>query len=220
MKKKLRKIGLTICSTCIILSGSTIVTWADNGESVAAQQEESETEKTYDILLTLTKDDCIKGSNGKYGYNGIVFTTEDCEWIDSPLNPQGTVEAGAFYDKLAKCLVGFSMKIANYRDFSQHILGYIPETREEFEEKAQDLSTYIVERDAGNSIMKKFATLSVDCVNGDEEISVHMSDVTAIATELGISEEMLGYILGVLHDYAADISFTGNECTIVYKWVK
>lgn len=45
-----------------------------------------------------------------------------------------------------------------------------------------------------------------------------ITDVSQCADEMGISEEMLGYIMGAFHDCGAFVGFTkDNQCAISVK---
>lgn len=59
-------------------------------------QDISEAEKVYNMSLQLHKDQCSKDPSGRYSYDGITFLEDDCNWIDSPLNKDGTVDAAYF----------------------------------------------------------------------------------------------------------------------------
>ena len=80
-----------------------------------------------------------------------------------------------------------------------------------------------VEKSALISVMKKLESL--DSVSGDFDYeyghlgkySVSIEDTSACAKELMMSEEMLGDTLAMLKEYAADIQFDGNSCSIIYE---
>ena len=50
--------------------------------------------------------------------------------------------------------------------------------------------------------------------NRASNFDAEISDVSKCADELQISEEMLGYILGVLKDYGTTVTFSGDTCYI------
>ena len=208
------KIGYAICSVDYYKNNIA----APTEEDTTSSSEESLTQQYYNLAMSITKDDCIKDSLGIYSYKGFAFTSDDSAWLDNSLNKDGRIEAGAFYRKLAKCLIGFEYG-NSWESYAPYILGYTPETKEEFADKVDDLSSFIVESHAADAIIGKLETLScVDISKDDsEKFTVFISDVTQCADEMGISEEMLGYIMGGLKDCGADIEFDGNTCTFSVK---
>lgn len=185
-------------------------------EPPTEQEEDSMVYDTYTTATTLTKYDLSYNSYlNIYGYNDIAFLSEDCDWIDSPLNKDGSVEPGAFYRKLANCLVGFSMG-NDWDSYARHILGFTPNSRDEFAPYVDSLSTFITRDDTLTNVMQKFETISYVEGNFDySNNSYHftVSDLSACAGEMGISEEMLGYIFAMLSEYAPTINFQGDSCT-------
>lgn len=152
-----------------------------------------------------------------YSYNDIPFITEDCEWINNPVNKDRTLESGAFYRKMAMIIEGFNIGLNNGSQFSKNILGFKTSIKEEFEPYAKELSTYIKKDNPYKSIMNKFSTLS--SIDGKIDTKANsydfkIKDLSECAKELKISEEMLGYILAMLTEYAIEISFDGNTCSL------
>ncbi len=186
------------------------------GEDEAQEPIESEVETYYNFAMDLTKEDCTKNSLGLYECNGITFLEEDCNWIESPLNTEGTVNAGSFYRALQSCLQYFSMG-NSWQSYAEHIIGYTPESRDEFEPYVEEYLTYMTDSWFGNSMMEKFQTMdSVSVTQDGEYYTCIINDVNECAEELNISAEMMGYILGGLHDSGATITFSGNSCVIEY----
>ena len=95
------------------------------------------------------------------------------------------------------------------------VLGFEPETKEEADSYADNASEFIIEEgQALPAIMKKLQTLN--CVSGvfdfeNWKYAFTISDLTECAKEMMISEEMLGYILAELSEYAPEVSFDGNS---------
>lgn len=190
--------------------------YADSKELLDSIQ--SETKNYYTVATTLTKSDLTKDSLGMYSYDGITLLTEDCEWVDSWLNKNGTVEQGALYRKLAASIEGFNRGFNNGSSFSKHILGFSTSSREEFSTYASDLSTYIVKENSLKSIMSKFSTLGT--VSGKIDVSANsynfnIIDLKKCSEELKISEEMLGYILADLDEYGPTVTFGKNDYSFV-----
>ena len=174
-------------------------------------------ESTFNTMMNLTKDDCTVNALGQYVYNGLALTSDDCEWIDNPLNKEGTVEASAVYRKLALCLDAFAIG-NDWSSYAPIILGYAPESRDEFARYVDDLSTFIVDSQAANSIRAKFQTMnSISVTEEDNTYTIVISDLTETAKELNVCDEMMGHILCAFHDGGATVTFEGNTCTIKYK---
>lgn len=177
---------------------------------------------TYDyyvLATTLSKSNLSKNNLGIYEYNGISFITEDCDWIDNPLNTTGNIESGAFYRKMAMCLEGFYVG-NNWSDYAEHIIGFIPNSKDDFIPYVENATNFIVTNNAFEAIINKFKTLStIDNfdVSTSGEYNIIIKDTTICAEEMQISEEMLGYILAMITEYGADVSFDKNSCIITYS---
>lgn len=175
-------------------------------------------ESAYNIAITLTKAD-LTVESGSYCYNGIPLLKDDCEWIDSSWNTEGTVNQGAIYRKMAYLLEG--LKYNDYTDYAEYIIGYIPQTKDDFTPYAENAKNFITINDSVQNIMKKFESLSV--VNGEFDYeantignyNITISNLSKCAKEMQISEEILGYIIAFLNEYTDDITFDNNTCTIV-----
>lgn len=182
-------------------------------------------EITYTDATNATKAD-LTGSTGSWKYKGIPLLSEDCEWIDSSLNKNETVNQGAVYRKIAKVLDGSDFEekhfLYHYSDFAPFIIGFVPKDVDEWAVYGKNASEFIVTKDQIKAIMKKFQSL--ETATGDYDFdykkfgkySVDIEDLTACAEEMKISEEMLGYIFAMLDEYATTITFNGNSCHIDY----
>lgn len=192
-------------------------------ETESVQEEKvSATQAAFEAATTMTKAD-LTGEKGKWKYKGILLTTEDCEWIDSNMNKSGTVEAGAIYRKVGYLLEGFDIKVNNGKDYCDLVFGVPFESRDALVPYVENMKDFYSEEYPIVSIMKKLNKMST--VTGDFDFdygklgkySVSIKDTTACADELMISEKMLGYTLAMLTEYAADVQFEGNSCTINYE---
>lgn len=176
----------------------------------------SETKNYYTLATTITKKDLSKNKLGLYSYGDIDFTSDDSDWIDSVLNKEGTVNQGAFYRKMAMLLEGYRRGFNDGSNYSEHLLGFSTTNKEEFKPYVDELSTYIVEENILKSVMSKFSTLNSVIGKFDIDADSYeftINDLTACAKELKISEEMLGYILAMLDEYAPTVSFGVNSYT-------
>ena len=196
------------------------------------------TEKYYKTASSLTVSDLLKtrkpfGNGYDYCYNNdenMLLVPKDVEWIENPLNKDGTVEDGAVYRKIAYVLTGIDAGFANYKNFAKYMLGYTPDTKEDFLKHIDDLKSYIVAANSLEPVMKRFESLKsvsgdfnyqykdsgdFDALNSSFDFTI--SDVTECAEELDISEEMLGYILSMLNEYGTETTFNKNSCTCILK---
>lgn len=176
------------------------------------------TQDAYLTAINLNKKDLeVKNTPiGKYySYKGLDLLTEDCEFIDAFYNTSGSVDQGAIYRKLAMCLEGFNFG-NSFESYVNFIVDDSP-TKDEFAEKVDDLMTFITaDDDRMIKVMKKLETL--ESVNGsfdhdNKKYAFTIVDTKKCSNELGISEEMLGYILGMLDEYAPTITCDGDSCT-------
>lgn len=197
---------------------------SDAKETVAPQNA-NVVEDAYNTAISLTKKD-LTGSKGNWMFKSIKLLSEDCEWIDSSLNTKGTVNQGAIYRKMAMLLEGFQSKLNKYTDYSEILLGFTPSSRDEFIPYADNAMTFIVTTQPLKPIMQ--ALENVSCVSGEFDYEKNtlgvydftITDLSACAKELKISEEMLGYTLAMLSEYAPTISFENNSCHIKYESMK
>lgn len=177
---------------------------------------------TYTTVLALTKADLTKKNTStgtKYYYHDLPLLSEDVEWIDNPINKNGTVNQGAIYRKLAKLLVGYTLGLNNGSAYSKYIFGDNFST-DDFGKHAPIVSEFITNEDSLYHILKKFESL--ECVDGSFDYannswSFSIDDLPQCAKEMHISEEMLGYIFALLDEYAPKITFNGNSCTFNLK---
>lgn len=196
-----------------------------DAKETVTPQNASIVEDTYNTAISLTKKD-LTGSKGNWKFKGIKLLAEDCDWIDSSINTKGTVNQGAMYRKIAKLLEGFQSKLNNYTDYSEILLGFTPSSRDEFIPYADNAMTFIVTTQPLKPIMQ--ALENVSCVNGEFDYEKNtlgvydfiITDLSACAKELKISEEMLGYTLAMLSEYSPTISFENNSCHIKYESMK
>lgn len=186
----------------------------------------SEAKATYEAAITATKGD-LTGSKGKWYYDGIPLLSDDCEWIDSSLNKSGSVSQGVVYRKIAKMLSGSDFKnkrfFYSYKDISELLLGFTPDTIDEYIPYGENASKFITVNNQLEAIMKKFETLK--SVSGQYDYdygklgkySIDILDMSECAKEMQISDKMLGYIFAMLDEYAVEITFNENSCHIEYE---
>jgi len=203
----------------------TITIESTNQNSTESSKSETDTYvvyNTYTSVLALTKADLTKKNTStgkKYYYHDLPLLSEDVEWIDNPINKNGTVNQGAIYRKLAKLLDGYTLGLNNGSAYSKYIFGDDFST-DAFGKHAPFVSEFITNEDSLYHILKKFESL--ECVDGSFDYannywSFSIDDLPQCAKEMHISEEMLGYIFALLDEYAPTITFNGNSCTFNLK---
>lgn len=171
----------------------------------------------YMDAVNLEKEKLQKDSLGRYSFNGINIADEEMEWL----------EDGAIYRSIAKQLEGFYLIKSMYNNWGNTIVETVwgfekPQTWDELKPYADDAILLISRKQSVGEIMTIFQKLS--CVDGDfdyvnGEFNFTISDLTEVANELRITEEMLGYILAYLEEYAPITQFNGNSYTCEYKWL-
>lgn len=185
------------------------------------------TEEAYNTACSLTMSDLDEKTSftgtTKYYYKGLIIQTEDEEWLLSSLNKEKSLNQGALYRTIATYLEGFQMGINNGDSYCEIMCGFEWTSKSDFEPYATNASEFIVTENQLKAIMEKLENMT--SVQGDFDFdsgklgkySIDISDLTACANEMQISEEMLGYIFGMLDEYAVDITFDSNSCHIEYE---
>lgn len=179
-------------------------------------------QEAYVKAINLTKSD-LTGKKGSWKYKGLLLTPDDCKWIDSNLNKEGTVEAGAIYRKIEYLLQGFERKVNNGKDYCELVFGIKYESRDALIPYIENAKNLYGEEYPIVSVMKKFDTLnsvsgSFDYNYGSlGKYSIVIENTSECAKELMLSEEMLGYTIAMLSEYDADIVFDGTRCIIEYE---
>lgn len=199
-----------------------------SGGQTESSFDRSATQVAFDAATHLTKADLTDegqwfSGGEKYSFKGNLLDPEDCAWVDDDLNTTGSVEAGAIYREVGNLLEGFDEGLNNGENYCEMVFGVPFGSKDAlipYVESAEDLYK---EKYPMVSIMKKFESL--DSVSGDFDFdynytgkySIVIENTTDCANEMMISEEMLGYVIAELTEYAPDISFDGNKCTIDYE---
>lgn len=114
----------------------------------------------------------------------------------------------------------------SYKDIADLLLGFTPETVDDYVPLGMNASEFIVEKDQLEAIMIKFEKMN--SVQGDFDFdygkfgkfNIEIADLSSCAKEMQISDEMLGYIFAMLDEYGTKITFDGNYCHIEYTSYK
>ena len=183
-------------------------------------EKKTKVEEAYNIATTLTKDKMKKAQFDGWSYDGVEFIETDCDWVNDSENSIGQIKPGAFYRKMAYLLEG--TEFLSYEKVAKFILGYVPETREEWEVQYDALKEYILKDDKWacfKAIIDKLNTLDstkmlVDWEN--ERVAIKIKNVNKCYKELGISPQMLGWIFAELDENGAESKFDGKKYTMTF----
>lgn len=179
---------------------------------VPVQINDYETHKAYLAATTLDQSKLEKSNSGKYSYDGITI-------IDSEVQ---SIEAGTMYRSISKSLEGFYLfgKII-YDNWNADIVSTVfgidkPSSYDEMKPYVDSVFSYIIPDATLPQILswlQKCSTVSGDFDYEKGTFSFEISDLTSTASELHITEKMLGYTLAVIEEYGAETKFTGNSYT-------
>lgn len=159
-----------------------------------------------------------KDSFGKYSFKGITIIDEEMD----------SLEDGALYRSIAMKLEGFYVLGEEmYGNWDGNIVSKVwgmekPDSWLELRRYVDETSTFISRKPTLGELMSRFQKMKVvdgkfDYVAG--KFSFTISDLTSVAQELRITEEMLGYILAMLEEYAPEISFFKNTYSFELEFV-
>lgn len=192
------------------------------GDSVSAAND-SKTYEAYLEATTLNKSQLTATSLGKYFYGDYAIVDEDEDWLKNTLNTTGSINQGALYRSFAKGLdcfdtVPYSMWGEKYCEVIWGISK--PNEPTEIEPLIADTNKFITRSDSFLNILKKLNSL--ESVSGSFDfdkmkIDFSIQSLTDTSAELGITEQMLGYTLAMLDEYAPTINFDGNSYTFSYS---
>lgn len=183
------------------------------------KKQENATEEYFEIATNLTSDKVTYKNKGYY-YSVYRIPSE----YNNNLKDYGKFESNVLYYSMANYLDGFSVNLNSGSAYSMQMVGVKTNTREEFQPYYDNLSQFILtkhtEQDALIVLMNKFQSNSrvAGEFNYDSRIfSFTINDCTACASEMGVSEESLGFILAFLTAYGSEISFSKKQCNFQYK---
>lgn len=200
-------------------------------ETVQQESERNLVEEYYLIATTLTKNSLDRSHRYKDGetfigcsYKDLPFTADDCKWINNTaLNTKGATNQGAIYRAMAFIIEDYDIELhSDYSKYSEILIGKTPETIDGFLPYVDNAKSFICAEDSLINIMK--ALQQCDSVEGKfdfdkNQLGIYdftIKDLKACAADLKISEEMLGYVLALLSEYAPEITFSENTCHIQY----
>lgn len=212
--KSEKEICVTIDTTISKAITMTTTTTTTTIISSTTTTEPSQVIEYYNRIKNLNTYECDVNVLGSYSYNGINIPQKD-------ISKKGKIEQKAFYDGLAMCLDFFELG-NSWEKYSKHIIGYTPDSKEDFAGLVDELKEFIINDDSFYNIFEalyiKFKrTESIEITNNDNTYNITIKDVKKSSHDLNISEEMFAYIIGVFHDGGAEIDLDTNKCIIVWK---
>ena len=166
--------------------------------------------EAYMNAINLDESQLKTNSIGTYNFNGIHIADEEID----------TLKAGSIYRSVAQQLEGYYIFGEEYysnwgNDVVKLVWGIDkPKQWEDLQVRMDDTITYISVNNSLGEIMNRLQEVS--CTKGKfnyvkGKFSFKISDLTKAAQELGITEEMFGYLLASLEEYSPETSFDGNS---------
>lgn len=204
----------------IIISSSDFVHTKDEKNIVEdSKQENSESEENQE-------DDDTKDS-GIEDYSGISVEEAYSDMISGSDFLHFTLSNGVFNYKFKDYAIASSSVVkvggeyvvnqgAMYDEMFLTVLIGTDEQPENWSELADDLYTFINSDATEKEIIARLETLEGTTGTFDYEARKYeftIFDVNTAAGELGISREMLGYVLAKLNEYPSTITFDGDSLT-------
>ncbi len=176
------------------------------------------THKAYEDAVNLTIDQLDQNSTGGYEFNTIHISQDEVR----------NLEDGSIYRSIAQQLEGFYvLGDEYYSGWGNNIVPLVSGHEKEdswleMRTYIDDVSLFISRKNSLGEIMTRIQSINgiigdFDYVNGT--FSFIIPNLTNAAQELNITEEMLGYILAMLREYGADITFEINSCSCNLKFV-
>ena len=178
-------------------------------EEIPVHIEDYETHKAYKAATSLTKESLTQTSTGSYKYDGIHISDSELE----------DLEAGTMYRSISKQLEGFylfgNMLYNNWNvDLVQTVFGIEkPQSYSEMKPYVDNIFPFVTPNSTLPQVLswiQKCSTVTGEFNYETAYFSFTISDLTKTASELGITEKMLGYVLAVIDEYSPEITFSAN----------
>ena len=173
----------------------------------------------YRTAVDMTIDQLDKQGNG-YTFKGIPIPKDESDHI----------EDGTIYRAIALQLEYFYDNESTYDTWGEDLLSLIfaegkDSNYESMENKVMRVGTFLNaegERKPFGELFNRFSKM--DCVEGKfdfkkAEVDFKINDLSKTASNLGITEEMLGYILAAINEWSPDASFNGNTYSCKLKYI-
>ena len=173
------------------------------------------THQAYIDATNLTVGKLNKTSDGEYYFKNIHVSSDEIEYLES----------GAIYRSLAMQLEGgYVIGKVMYSNWGSDIIPTVfvvdrPASWAEAEPMVDKASRFINKNNSLTEVMTVFSKM--ESVNGTFDFincsfDFEIADLPLAASELEITESMLGYMLAMLEEYAVEASFDGNSYSCNY----
>lgn len=194
-----------------------------NDEDIPKTYKPSFVEQSYYHAININIKDCELKGNGRYqyydlNYNKVQFLEKD--YIKS----MNKISSHAFYNLYAASIE--HVFDADYDFLSDHYfendLGIYPKpkTKEEAIEIINKVLPYIHSNAEVSDIIKAFESLeeTEGTFDYDEgKYNFIITDLHKAASELNITEAMMGYMIAYIDGVCSDITFTEDSVTVLIK---
>ena len=182
----------------------------------------TDVQRAYEIAVSLSLSD-LEENGGNYTFYGINISGNFSKESVLIRDGKAYIDQGEPYKCVARQLY-FSNEIGpgnifydDLRSRSKYYFGVEIESDDEVQQYLDSVMPIFNYREYPlREILTRFQTLSVSSGKFDFEnasFDFQIDDLSIAATELKISQEVLGYIFGMLDEYAAKTVFNGNSCT-------
>lgn len=159
-------------------------------------------------------------STGRYSYNGIGIIASETDWLDTAWGKNAEyLDSAALFRSLAKKVEGFyALGKSMYGNWKGNVPTIFnidaPGSWDEMKPYVDKIFPYMISKNYLKPMVYSFSKLSsfegkIDFENGVYDFKIN--DVEKAATELGVNDEMFGYMLAALEDYAPEVSFEGKQ---------
>ena len=187
--------------------------------TITISEKPSKVYEAYIEATNLLVDSLAKNSIGSYSYNGIGIISNETDWLDTEWGKSAEyLNQGAIYRSLAKKIDGFYLfgktLYGNWKGIIPTIFDIDdPGSWDDMKPYVDKVFPYIKTNDYFKPMMDRFSKLesfegTIDTINGIYDFRIN--DVEEAASELGITQEMFGYMLAALDEYAPNVNFEGK----------
>lgn len=179
---------------------------------VNVKQKDSPAYIAFNNATNLSHNLLDKDSGGAYSFKGINISQDEVEWLES----------GAIYRSISQQLEGFYIFGKEFygvwgKNLVKTVFGIDkPSNWEELKPRIDEIILYVTKNNPLPEILSKFENL--ECVDGTFDyikgkFNFTITSLSKAAKDLGITNEMLGYILASLEEYAPETKFDGDTYT-------
>ena len=208
MRSKLFVITLMICVSIIMCSCSN-----ESNKEITA-------EKAYYDAINIKVSELETISGNTCEYEGLVLSSSDVNGLSS----EDKVSQGSLYRSVA---IAIEQNIVDEKKFNERqtlvILGTSNEMeKDELEDYVENISLIVSTNNPIGEVLSHMNDMSAsdgtfDFIDGVFDFTI--SDVSVASEELGITEELMGYIFAWLKEYGAEIRFSEDgNCSISMKY--